>query len=68
MEGNGEGNVKAMDVAALQAEVEFPHTGSAQDVVAWWTKNFLTAGHKRLGRIVVKIGKSKKPEATPVSA
>jgi len=42
-----------MDVAAEQAEEEFPAEGSVQDLARWWAKWYKTAGHKRLGRILV---------------
>lgn len=49
-----------MDKAAQEAQKNFPIQGTAQDVVAWWLKNFQKSGHKRLGRILVQAGKSEK--------
>lgn len=48
-----------MDEAAKTAAAQFPATGTAQDVAAWWKKWYPVAGHKRLGRVlaaqVVKV-------------
>ena len=50
-----------MDAAALEAEKDLATVDSAaiQTVAAWWLKWYLKAGHKRLGRIMVKIAKKK---------
>ena len=50
---------EAMDLAASNAQVELDqlpeeHTAA---IAEWWHKWYLTAGHKRLGRIMVEIGK-----------
>ncbi len=52
-----------MDKAAAAAEKEFDTilsegTPSAEDiseVALWWTTHFLNAGHKRLGRLMVRV-------------
>ena len=49
-----------MDEAAAQAQAElqqYSNEWSARDMVTWWTKWYMKAGHKRLGRILVTIGK-----------
>jgi hypothetical protein len=43
-----------MDAAAANAAKEFQATWTAQEVAKWWKKWYLTAGHKRLGRILVQ--------------
>lgn len=51
----------AMDAAAVAAETEIRKhlaTWTAKDVAAWWAKNYMFAGHKRLGRILASIGKA----------
>ena len=48
-------NQKQMDAAAERAAAEFQATWTAVQVAAWWKKWFLTAGHKRLGRILVRV-------------
>ena len=56
--------MQQMDSAAAEAEAElykhFPEW-KAEDVVTWWSKWYLKAGHKRLGRILV--AKGRKPKA-----
>lgn len=42
-----------MAEAAGQADQELDLTWTAAQVAAWWTKWYKTAGHKRLGRILV---------------
>jgi len=51
---------RGMDEAAAQAQVELQehfNEWSAQDIVTWWMKWYIKAGHKRLGRVLVAIGK-----------
>jgi hypothetical protein len=43
-----------MDAAAAKAAAEFQASWNATQVAQWWKKWFITAGHKRLGRILVK--------------
>jgi hypothetical protein len=48
----------AMDEAADKAalvldEILASATPSAEKVMGWWKANYMTAGHKRLGRILV---------------
>lgn len=54
--------MKAMDEAALVAAEELK-TMDAEAVItmsAWWAKNYLKAGHKRLGRVLVAVNKTAK--------
>jgi hypothetical protein len=50
----------AMDVAAKEAEKDLATLDQAavEAVAAWWSKWYMAAGHKRLGRLLVKIAKS----------
>lgn len=50
-----------MDAAAEEAEKDLATLDQAafKTVAAWWQKWYITAGHKRLGRIMVKIAKKK---------
>ena len=53
-------NQISMDEAAVRAKVELDagyEKWSAVDLVKWWTTYFGTAGHKRLGRLLVEKGK-----------
>lgn len=49
-----------MDAAAEKAEKDLAtlNQASVQTMAAWWLKWYNTAGHKRLGRILVRIAKS----------
>jgi hypothetical protein len=52
---------KGMDEAAEAALEELDqhfNEWSAKDLAGWWIKWYLKAGHKRLGRILVKMGKA----------
>ena len=62
-----EWNREKMDAAAIKAESEFPANGSAKDVVTWWAANYKTAGHKRLGRVLVKMAKAEKTGSVEVA-
>jgi hypothetical protein len=50
-----------MDAAAKEAEKDLASLDQAavQAIAAWWSKWYLKAGHKRLGRIMVKLSKKK---------
>jgi len=50
-----------MDAAAEEAEKDLATLDQAaiEAIAAWWLKWFMKAGHKQLGRIMVKIAKSK---------
>ena len=50
-----------MDAAAEEAEKELATLDQAavETVAAWWAKWFMKAGHKRLGRLMVKVAKKK---------
>ena len=53
---------KQMDDAARDAESELNgkiDQWSAMDLVDWWGRCYLKAGHKRLGRVLLRIGKGK---------
>lgn len=54
-------DTKAFDDAAAVAAEELKKLPAEQvKVVAdWWAKYYLTAGHKRLGRLLVAISKGK---------
>ena len=57
-----EGLMQEMDDSAIRAKAEIEHNIddlSARDVINWWTKWYLKTGHKRLGRILIAIGKTK---------
>ena len=59
--------MKQMDEAAAQAQSEFKgkeDQWSAKDLIDWWTKWYLKAGHKRLGRILVSIGEKGQKKET----
>ncbi len=49
-----------MDAAAGEAGRDLATLDQAavETVAAWWLKWYMTAGHKRLGRLLVKIAKS----------
>jgi hypothetical protein len=49
-----------MDAAAGEAEKDLATLDQAavEAIAAWWSKWYMTAGHKRLGRILVRIAKS----------
>ena len=50
-----------MDAAASEAEKELATLDqeAVKTVAAWWAKWFMKAGHKRLGRLMVKVAKNK---------
>ncbi len=50
-----------MDAAAREAERDLATLDKAavETIAAWWLKWYMTAGHKRLGRLLVKIAKSR---------
>ena len=47
----------AMDAAGVEAAKELPTLKTSKDVYTWWAKWFAKAGHKRLGRALVKMSK-----------
>ena len=50
-----------MDEAADQAKAELEQSIdnlSARDIITWWSKWYMKTGHKRLGRILVAMGKT----------
>ncbi len=49
-----------MDAAAEEAEKDLGTLDRAavETIAAWWLKWYMTAGHKRLGRLLVRIAKS----------
>jgi hypothetical protein len=62
---------KGMDEAAEAALEELDqhfNEWSAQDLAGWWIKWYLKAGHKRLGRILVKMGKAHAVNKSSVSS
>ncbi len=50
-----------MDASAKEAEKDLGTLDRTviEAVAAWWLKWYMKAGHKRLGRIMVKVAKSK---------
>ena len=50
-----------MDAAAKEAEKDLATLDqtAVQTIAAWWSKWYLKAGHKRLGRIMVRLSKKK---------
>jgi hypothetical protein len=53
---------RKMDEAAAQAQDELQehfNSWSAQDMITWWRKWYTKAGHKRLGRVLVAMGRTK---------
>lgn len=66
MEGIDAEALAAMNEAAREAEAALRHLIQEKDgvdtvplgeLLLWWVKWYLSAGHKRLGRILVKISK-----------
>ena len=56
-----EGLMHQMDDAAAQAQTELEQSVdnlSARDIISWWFKWYMKTGHKRLGRILVAMGKT----------
>jgi len=52
--------MKQMDEAAVAAEAELVqgvNSWSAKDLIAWWARSYMKAGHKRLGRVLVAQNK-----------
>lgn len=43
-----------MDAAAKEAEAKVKDLKTAADVTAWWKEWYPKAGHKRLGKILVR--------------
>ena len=62
-------DAQAMETAALEAARELinyalqgnTETIAVAAVADWWNRHYLKAGHKRLGRIMVKIAKGGLP-------
>jgi hypothetical protein len=50
-----------MDAAAEQAESDLATLDqeAVRTLAVWWLKWYMNAGHKRLGRILVKVAKKK---------
>jgi hypothetical protein len=48
-----------MDAAAEEAEKDLATLDqvAAKTIAVWWLKWYMKAGHKRLGRIMVKLAK-----------
>ena len=54
-----------MDLAAEEAMKELTNdipAEHAQAIALWWKKHYLKAGHKRLGRLLVKYATEGIPE------
>jgi hypothetical protein len=50
-----------MDAAAEEAEKDLATLDQAavEVIAAWWSKWYMKTGHKRLGRIMVRLAKKK---------
>ncbi len=50
-----------MDAAAREAEkdLETLDQAAVATIATWWSKWYMSAGHKRLGRIMVKVARKK---------
>jgi hypothetical protein len=46
-------DASAFDAAASVAEKELKDSMTLNEVAEWWSRNYMKAGHKRLGRILV---------------
>lgn len=50
------------DIAAEKAQQELNELmkkldeKTVREMAGWWKRNFMKAGHKRLGRIIAKLG------------
>ena len=44
-----------MDAAATVAEAELKPEMTLAEVAQWWKRHFAKAGHKRLGRAILKL-------------
>jgi hypothetical protein len=54
------GQLEQMDEDALEAREELERQlegWQARDVVLWWKRWYMRAGHKRLGRVLVDISR-----------
>jgi hypothetical protein len=54
--------MKDMDEAAKQARIELENSigiWTATELANWWSKWFLKAGHKRLGRMLISVSKDR---------
>ncbi len=55
-----EAKLAEMDRAAAAAKDELEANldqWSARDLIAWWAGRYMSAGHKRLGRVLVALSK-----------
>jgi hypothetical protein len=61
LSGEKDAVLAEMDAAAEEAERDLVTLDRAavETIAAWWLKWYMKAGHKRLGRIMVKIAKKK---------
>lgn len=53
--------MRQMDDAAAQAQTELEQNIdnlSARDIISWWSKWYMKTGHKRLGRILIAMGRT----------
>lgn len=50
-----------MDAAALEAKkaLDSLPKEAVEAIAAWWAKWYITAGHKRLGRVLIETNKTK---------
>jgi hypothetical protein len=60
METTRQATLDQMDAAALRARKELEQNlrvWKATDLIEWWDRWYLSAGHKRLGRTLVDLKK-----------
>jgi hypothetical protein len=60
MEASTRASLEQMDAAAFRARRELEQnlkTWTATDLIDWWNRWHLSAGHKRLGRTLVDLKK-----------
>jgi hypothetical protein len=63
-----EAKAQQMDEAAQKALEEIKEgitSWSANDLIKWWVRWYLKAGHKRLGRILVALEKKSAQSSIP---
>jgi len=61
-------NPEAVDAAAEEALDDFASAFTGREInrfVAWWSRWYMKAGHKRLGRHLVAIHKAGGMQSTP---
>ena len=56
--------LEAMDIAAGKAQAELDNLDfeAVSPVAEWWNKFYMSAGHKRLGRIILQFREEPEPD------